>query len=87
MNQIPARALAGVAGGYVLAQWLPLALMEALPLDRVDTVALALLMSFAVYVAAILWCFAARSAWRACAGLALVGLPCGALLLALGRWA
>ena len=86
MDQVPARLLAAVAGGYLLAQWLPLALTEALPLDRVDRVALALLLSFVVYVVAMLWCFSARSAWRASAGLALVGLPCGALLLALGRW-
>ena len=86
MDQVPARALAAVVGGYVLAQWLALALVEALPLDRVDTVVLALLLSFALHVAAVLWCFCARSAGRACAGLALVALPCGALLLALGRW-
>lgn len=74
-----ARSLAGGVGGYGLAQVLPVALVAPWPLARADAALIALQLSFAVYAGAVLWAFAARSAGRAWAGIALMALAAGAV--------
>lgn len=66
---IISRVIAAVAGGYALATVLAIALAGIVPLPRVDAVATGILTGFAVYAAAVLWVFAARSATRAWLGL------------------
>ncbi len=75
------RITAAILGGYAFTYAFTAALARLLPLDNVDALISASLLSFAVYTGAILWAFACRSATRAWAGLAL-GLP----LAAIGFW-
>ncbi|MCF7220694.1 hypothetical protein [Marilutibacter chinensis] len=62
---VAARVLAAVVGGYYLAHGATAFLTLVLPLARVDRVIAASLLSFAVWCAAAIHAFAARSAWRA----------------------
>lgn len=78
-RDISARLLVGVLGGYALAQLLPVALVAPWGLARADAVLVALQMSFAVYAAALMAAFAARSARRAWAGMAAALLASAAL--------
>jgi len=71
---VGARALAAIGGGYALASTATALLSLLLPvfgMTRADAVTTATLLSFTVYVCAVLWVFAARSAARAWAGLLL----------------
>ncbi|OLS64652.1 DUF3649 domain-containing protein [Pseudomonas putida] len=75
------RITAAILGGYAFTYAATAALARLLPLDKVDALISATLLSFALYTGAILWAFACRSATRAWAGLAL-GVP----LAAIGFW-
>ncbi|KAF1048252.1 DUF3649 domain-containing protein [Xylophilus sp.] len=66
---VASRALAAIAGGYAIAALATAALALWLPLARAEAVVAATLLSFAVYACAVVWVFAARSAWRAWGGL------------------
>jgi hypothetical protein len=70
-----------VGGGYVLTTLATMVAARFLPMGRADAVMTATMLSFAVFTCAVIWVFAARSAWRAWYGLA---LP--ALALALLAW-
>lgn len=76
---VATRVGAALSAGYFLAHGTTAFLTLALPFGRVDRVIAASLLSFAVWCAAAVYVFAARSAWRAW------WLPtlAGALLLAL----
>lgn len=69
---IASRVLAALVGGYALAYGCTAFLSVYLPLARPDRVVFASLLCFAVWVAAVIYVFAARSATRA--WLWLVGL-------------
>jgi Protein of unknown function (DUF3649) len=73
---IVSRAIAAIAGGYVLAALCSTALALWLPLARAEAVTTGALASFAVYAGAVMWAFAARTAGRAWAGIA---GPCAVL--------
>ncbi len=75
---LAARILAAVFGGYALAALGSLAAL-ALPTDRPQAVLGGMQASFALYAAAVIWVFLARSATRAWAGLLLSALPLGLL--------
>ncbi|ADO72070.1 DUF3649 domain-containing protein [Stigmatella aurantiaca] len=75
---ITLRLVAAAVGGYGLAYTSTAFLSVWLPLARTDRVMFASLASFAVYTVAILYAFAARSAWRACWVLSAL---CGVLAL------
>ena len=68
------RIVAAVFGGYALAALASVASL-ALPMDQVQAVLTGMLASFIVYACAVIWVFAARSARRAWAGLAIVAVP------------
>lgn len=72
------RALAAIVGGYTLAALFAVACSVASREARADAVLIGMLSSFAVYVGAFLWCFAAASALRAWLGL----LSCALFLAA-----
>jgi hypothetical protein len=72
------RTLAAIVGGYALAALFAVACSVASRDARADAVLIGMLSSFAVYVCAFLWCFAAASALRAWLGL----LSCALLLAA-----
>lgn len=67
------RITAAVAGGYVVGALSAVAAL-ALPIDTVQAVLTGSLLSFLVYTTAVIWVFAARTAWRAWGGLAIVSL-------------
>ncbi|HVR53515.1 MAG TPA: iron transporter [Pseudorhodoferax sp.] len=57
--------MAGLLGGYALANALSVALVAPWSLPRADAVLVAMQLSFAVYALAVMGAFAARSARRA----------------------
>lgn len=57
--------MAGLVGGYLLAQVLPVALVAPWALPRADAVLVAMQLSFVVYALAAMGTFAARTARRA----------------------
>jgi hypothetical protein len=82
------RVLAGVGGGYGIAAMSTMLLSTSLPLPRAEAVLAASMASFAIFTAAIVWAFAARSVARAWIGLAVPAALLGlALLLSPGTGA
>lgn len=77
---VAVRLLAAIVGGYGLTAISMSLLAVLLPASRVDAVMTATLLSFPVYAVAIMWAFAARSAWRAWAGLLLPAAVLGCAL-------
>jgi hypothetical protein len=87
---IASRLGCAVLGGYALAAAGTAAFAVALPrvgVARADAVLFATLFSFILYAAAVLWAFAARSAWRAWTGLLLPLLACAAITWLLAKGA
>lgn len=80
---IAARALAGVVGGYWLAALATVCIGAALPTRTADAVLIGTMLSFLVYLLAVIWAFAAASAGRAWAGLAVTAAVLGAVLAVL----
>jgi hypothetical protein len=74
------RLIAAIFGGYFFAALASVAVL-ALPMNKGQAVLTGMLVSFAIYAAAVIWVFAARSAGRAWAGLLVVSLP-----LAIAAW-
>ncbi|WP_368562083.1 DUF3649 domain-containing protein [Pseudoxanthomonas sp. UTMC 1351] len=62
---VASRVLAALFGGYFVAWGSTAFLTLVLPMSRVDRVVTASLLCFAVWCAAVVYAFAARSAWRA----------------------
>lgn len=62
---VASRVGAALVAGYFLAHGTTAFLTLALPLGKVDRVVFASLLSFAVWCAAVVYVFAAPSAWRA----------------------
>jgi uncharacterized iron-regulated membrane protein len=58
-RDLPWRALAAVAGGYAVANLVPVALVAGWGLDRVDAALVAMQLSFLFYAAAFMWAFGA----------------------------
>lgn len=73
---VASRAIAAIFAGYLLASLASVCLAHWLPLARAEAVVMSMMLSFLVYLGAVLWCFACRSAWRAWAGLS---IPCAIL--------
>ncbi len=73
---VASRVVAAVLGGYVFANVIAIFLSEVLPMPRASAVLAMTLASFALYAAAAIWVFAARTAMRAWLGLA---VPSGVL--------
>jgi len=82
---VAARAAAAILGGYgiaaLFAAVLALCLPAAFGMARSEAAMTGTLVSFIVFALAVMWVFAARTAWRAWGGLAVLALPLGLLLL------
>jgi hypothetical protein len=74
------RIVAALFGGYALAALCSVAAV-ALPMAPTEAVLTGMLASFVVYVCAVVWVFAVRSATRAWVGLAIAAVP-----LSLAAW-
>ncbi|PVZ26138.1 Protein of unknown function [Pseudomonas sp. URIL14HWK12:I9] len=73
---VTSRIVAAIVGGYLVAVLASLCVSWGLPMARLQAVMTAMMISFVVWLVAVIWCFACASATRAWLG---VGL--GALLL------
>lgn len=78
---VAVRALAAILGGYALSAVWAAALALTLPTVRVEAALAATMLALAIYPCAAMWCFGARSAARAIAGLAIAGAVPAAILL------
>jgi hypothetical protein len=76
---VTSRVLAAVLGGYVVAALASVSLSLWLPMARSEAVVTGMMTSFLVYLVAVLWCFACRSAWQAWCGLIVPGLVLAAV--------
>ena len=81
---VASRIVAAIVGGDAFANAVGVLLTRTLPMPRSDAVLTATLASFALYAAAVLWVFAARSARHAWLGLLVPAALCGLLATALG---
>ncbi|MFP3517711.1 DUF3649 domain-containing protein [Pseudomonas sp. SIMBA_077] len=77
------RVVAAVVGGYTLTALCTACLALSLPLTRVEAVVSATLPAFLILCLAVIWVFAARSAWLAWFGLLVPCLVLGAGYLGL----
>ncbi|MEY8241699.1 MAG: DUF3649 domain-containing protein [Cycloclasticus sp.] len=77
------RLLAAIFGGYLLANVASIALTHLLPGSRADGVMVAIFVSFFIYAGAVVWVFAASTAWRAWLGLFIPGLSCASIVFLL----
>lgn len=84
---VASRAVAAVVGGYAFAAVAGVFLARVLPMPRADAVLAMTLASFAIYAAAAIWVFAARTAVRAWLGLLVPTLVLGAASWWLGAFA
>ncbi|WP_339545676.1 DUF3649 domain-containing protein [Pseudomonas sp. RA_35y_Pfl2_P32] len=71
---VTSRVLAALFGGYLLAALASICMSLWLPMARAEAVISGMMTSFLVYLVAVLWCFASRSAWQAWLGLLLPGI-------------
>jgi hypothetical protein len=76
---VASRVIAAVFAGYLLAALSSVFVGLALPMPRGQAVVSGMMLSFLVYLVAVLWCFACRSAWRAWCGLLLPALVLAAI--------
>lgn len=82
---VTSRILAALFGGYLVAALTSVCITQFLPLSRADAVVTGMLLSFLVYLVAVLWCFACRSALLAWLGMLLPSAVLGAVF-ACARW-
>lgn len=73
------RVAAAIGGGYGLMTTASLLLARILPFAPVEAVMTAMMLSFAIYAAVILWVFATRSVARVWSMLSVATLTCGLL--------
>ncbi|MEG0447336.1 MAG: DUF3649 domain-containing protein [Comamonas sp.] len=85
---VASRTVAATLGGYALAATSTAALSLLLhpPLERVEAVMTATLLSWIIYAMAIGWTFFARTAWLAWAGVLLPALALGAVVYGPSWW-
>jgi hypothetical protein len=78
------RIVAAAVGGYVVAMATAICLSYGLPMRRADAVLTGVLASFVVYIAAVLWAFAARNTAHAWLGIAVPAVVAGGMAWAIG---
>lgn len=85
-RDVVSRVCAAIFGGYVAAAALSVLLARLLPLAKASAVTTAIMATPLLYLAAILWAFAARSPSRAWAGQGIVTVVAGFLGAGLIAW-
>jgi hypothetical protein len=71
---VTSRVLAAVFGGYLVTALASVCLTLWVPMARTEAVVTGMMSSFVVYLLAVIWCFACRTAWRAWFGLIVTSL-------------
>lgn len=66
---VVSRIVAALGGGYALTAIATMTLTIYLPTSRAQSVLIATMSSFFIYVCVSIWVFAARTAWRAWLGI------------------
>lgn len=84
---VVSRVLAAALGGYTLSTLASIFVARLLPAPRGEAVLTALLLSFALYAAAIIWVFATHSVKRAWLGMLIASAACIALSWMVGSGA
>ncbi|GFM53076.1 DUF3649 domain-containing protein [Pseudomonas capsici] len=82
---VTSRVLAAIFAGYLLASVTSICVAQWLPVPRAEAVITGMMLSFLVYLVAVLWCFACRTAMQAWVGVLLPSAILGAAY-ACGRW-
>ena len=77
------RVLAAIFGGYWVANVMAIVLASLLSGAQADRVLTAMLVSYVIYCAAIIWVFAAKTATKAWLGIVVPGLISTALMFVL----
>ena len=85
-RDVASRVCAAIFGGYVTATALSVLLARVLPLTKASAVTTAIMVSPLLYLATILWAFAARSPSRAWSGLGTAAFVAGVLAAGLIAW-
>ncbi|PYE19839.1 uncharacterized protein DUF3649 [Paraburkholderia silvatlantica] len=85
-RDVVSRVCAAIFGGYVVATALSVLLARLLPLSKASAVTAAIMVTPVLYLAAMLWAFAARSPSRAWVGQGIVTLVAGLLAAGLIAW-
>ena len=62
--EVVSRTLAAILAGYLLTAVMTALLAVSLPLDKVDAVLVATMLSFAFYTVAVMWAFTVKRWWR-----------------------
>jgi len=75
--QVTLRLLVAILVGYAFANLAGILLTQILPIPKAEVVVTSLLLSFAIYLGAILWVFSVRSTRKACLGLIIPTLALG----------
>ncbi|RZA29132.1 MAG: DUF3649 domain-containing protein [Proteobacteria bacterium] len=81
---ILSRTIAAIAGGYLLASLSAVGCAVWMGPPRSEAVLTGMLLSYAVYAGAVIWVFAARSAWSAWTGLIVPSAVLGGSLFLTG---
>lgn len=76
---VTSRVLAAVVGGYLVSALASVSLTMWLPMAHAEAVVTGMMSSFLVYLVAVLWCFACRTAWQAWIGLIVPSLVLAAV--------
>lgn len=84
-SSVASRVLAAGLGGYFLANAAAALGSAVIPVTPVEAVTWMTVAAFLIYLVAILWAFAARSALRAWIGIGGPALGCMAAVLVIGR--
>ncbi|MGX9462696.1 hypothetical protein ACWXWU_15905 [Shewanella sp. A14] len=77
------RIMAAIIGGYILTNLLAILLSYLLPMPQSERVLTAMLVSFVIYTAVILWVFTTKTATKAWIGIAIPSLISAACALML----
>lgn len=70
--EVISRTLAAILVGYLLTAVMTALLAVSLPLEKVDAVLVATMLSFAFYAAAVMWAFSVKRWWRSWSDLLLI---------------
>jgi hypothetical protein len=73
-DAIVSRSLAAILGGYLIANLVGIAATSIAYAPQAEGILIGMTLSFAIYAAAAIWAFAARSAKQAWGGLLLTGV-------------
>ena len=80
VGAVVSRVIAAIVGGYLIANLGSIVISYLLSGSQENSVVTGLLVSFLIYACAVLWVFAARTAWLAWAGLLIPSLVCSVLI-------